>query len=90
VSGGHDQTLWVWDLDTRQPLGEPLVGHQGWVLAVAAGKLHGRPIAVSGGDDKMVWVWDLEAGGPLGEPLVGHDDWVNAVALGEAPRPLAL
>jgi hypothetical protein len=82
VSGGCDQLVRVWDLDTREPLGEPLAGHQGWVLAVAVGELGGQPIAVSGGLDDTVRVWDLAAGRPLVELLM-LDGFVNAVALGE-------
>jgi WD40 repeat protein len=85
VSGSHDATVRVWDLDSRELLYEPLNGHKGRVNAVAVGKLDGRRVAVSGGNDEMVWVWDLAAGGALGGPLAGHGDWVNAVALGEAP-----
>jgi WD40 repeat protein len=85
VSGSHDATVRVWDLDSRALRSEPLNGHKGKVNAVAVGKLGGRPVAVSGGNDEMVRVWDLEAGGPLGGPLAGHGDWVTAVALGEAP-----
>jgi Protein of unknown function (DUF3592) len=72
----------VWNLDKREPLGGPLAGHEGWVLAVAVGELGGRPIAVSGGLDDTVRVWDLAAGGPFGGPLV-LDGFVNAVAVGE-------
>jgi hypothetical protein len=31
--------VWVWDLDAREPLGEPLAGHDGWVTAVAVGQV---------------------------------------------------
>jgi eukaryotic-like serine/threonine-protein kinase len=85
VSGSHDATVRVWDLESRGLLYEPLKGHKGAVNAVAVGELGGRPIAVSGGHDQLVWVWNLEAGGPLGGPLAGHDDWVTAVAVGQAP-----
>src|SRR5262249_8675602 len=66
VAGGDDKTVRVWDLEKAGALGEPLVGHEGWVNTVAAGTIGDRPIAVSGGGDKTVRVWDLSAGGPLG------------------------
>ena len=101
VSGGGDKLVRVWDLAAGGPLGEPLVGHDDWVKAVAVGELGGRPVAVSGSIDGTVRVWDLAAGGPLGGPLV-HDRFVNAVAVGgldarslaaagdaaETPRPV--
>ena len=77
----------VWDLDTGEPVYEPLAGHNGNVLAVAVGQLDGRPIAVSASEDFTVRVWDLAAGEPLGGPLEGHDNLVKAVAVGAAGRP---
>ncbi|WP_326740432.1 hypothetical protein [Streptomyces sp. NBC_01022] len=70
----------MWDLTTRQPVGEPLTGHTGTVEAVACTMLDGRPIAVTGGGDETVRVWDLTAGQPVGEPFTGHTNVVGAVA----------
>jgi len=56
--GGLDRTVRVWDLATGSAIGEPLVGHDGGVLAVAVGELEGRAVAVSGGEE-TVRVWDL-------------------------------
>ena len=84
VSGGGDETVRVWDLESGAPLGEPLRGHAGSVDAVAIGeRADGRRVVVSGGRDKAVRVWDLESGAPLGEPLQGHTQIVIAVAIGE-------
>jgi len=80
--GGLDRTVRVWDLATGSAIGEPLVGHDGGVLAVAVGELEGRAVAVSGGEE-TVRVWDLATGSAIGEPLVGHDGGVQAVAVGE-------
>lgn len=87
VSGSHDATVRVWDLDSRGLLYEPLEGHKGTVNAVAVGALGGRPIAVSGGNDRMVWVWDLEAGGRLGGWAAGGPRRLDhrGGAVGEAP-----
>src|SRR6266516_1634410 len=67
VSGSHDATVRVWDLDSRGPLYEPLQGHNGNVLAVAIGELHGRPIAVSASDDFTLWGWDRDECETLGD-----------------------
>jgi WD40 repeat protein len=72
VSGGDDRTLRVWDLATGTPIGQPLTGHTGPVLAVATGELDGRPMAVSAGADGTLRVWGLTN---LRSPLV----WVRNV-----------
>ena len=61
VSGGDDQTVRVWDLESGEPVLGPLTGHDGWVRAVAVGERRGRPVIISGGDDQTVRVWDLES-----------------------------
>ena len=61
VTGGDDATVRVWDLATGDPVGDPLTGHTGAVLAVAVGELDGRPIVVTGSGDETVRVWDLAA-----------------------------
>ena len=76
VSGGGDQTVRVWDLDSGEPVLGPLTGHDGAVIAVAVGERQGRPVIVSGGQDETVRVWDLDSGEPVLGPLTGHDGTV--------------
>ncbi|MET7303567.1 hypothetical protein ABZS54_32640, partial [Embleya sp. NPDC005575] len=72
VTGGRDGAR-VWDLITREPIGEPLAEH---VSAVATGLLDGRPVAAIGGstgapDERgAVRVWDLTTRTPLGPCLL--------------------
>jgi len=35
VSGSSDKTIRVWDADTLQDIGEPIVGHTDFVMSVA-------------------------------------------------------
>ncbi|WP_433120341.1 caspase family protein [Micromonospora sp. CA-246542] len=63
-----------------------LLGHEGWVTAVAVGELDGRPIAVSGDDRGSVRVWDLTINQQIGSPLEGGPegtDGITAIALVE-------
>jgi WD40 repeat protein len=78
VSGGMDGTLRRWDVTDGAPLGEPLVGHDGWVLAVAYSP-DGATIA-SGSSDGTLRLWDAASGAQVGTPLTGHDDGVRALA----------
>ena len=73
VSGSWDETVRVWDLESGEPLGQPLEGHRDLVFDVTLGeRKDGRRIIVSGSVDKTVRVWDLESGEALGRPLEGH------------------
>ena len=80
--------VWVWRMADGTPVGKPLRGHGGPVVAVAAGTLpDGTPVIISGGGyrDGTVRVWRMADGAPVGEPLTGHNGWVSAVAVGALP-----
>ncbi|GLK24737.1 WD40 repeat domain-containing protein [Microbacterium thalassium] len=80
VTCHRDGTLNIWDLTTRQPIGEPLTGHTDAVTTVACTTLDGHPVAVTGSWDRTVRIWDLTTRQPIGEPLTGHTDAVTAIA----------
>ena len=79
VSGSHDRTIRVWDMETGAAIGNTLEGHKGWVNAVAV-TLDGKRI-VSGSDDHTIRVWDLETGAAIGKPIKGHKSRVATVAV---------
>jgi WD40 repeat protein len=64
ASGSRDNTVILWDVAARKPLGDPLAGR---TLAFSP---DGKTLA-SGSDDNTVILWDLATRKPLGEPL-GH------------------
>ena len=62
IVGVHsNRVVQSWDVATGRPLGRPLVGHTGRVLAVTAGEFRGRPYIVTGGEDATVRVWETSA-----------------------------
>jgi WD40 repeat protein len=72
VIGSPDGTVRVWRLADGKPVGEPLRGHDGRPLSVAAGVLpDGTPVTVSGGDNPSVQVtwWKITLSGG-GDPSV--------------------
>ena len=61
VSAGRDRAIRLWDPDTGQPSGAPLLGHDGDVNSVLFSP-DGKRI-VSGSVDGTVRIWDLATGG---------------------------
>jgi WD40 repeat protein/serine/threonine protein kinase len=77
VSGSHDCTLRLWDLESGQTI-RTLEGHTDQVHAVAVTP-EGRR-AVSGSLDCTLRLWDLESGQTM-RTLQGHTDGVSGVAV---------
>jgi WD40 repeat protein len=57
VTGSHDKSLRVWDLDMGKQVGEPLLDHDAEVWSIAASP-NGRWI-VSGGENGSILVWEV-------------------------------
>jgi hypothetical protein len=74
--GGYRMGTRLWNVETGQPLGEPLAGHRGPVQSVAFSR-DGRHLATASGT--TVRVWEADTGQPIGEPLE-HPDVVWSVA----------
>jgi WD40 repeat protein len=65
-AGSQDRTARIWQLETGQPYGEPLVGHADEISAVACGiGRNGQPIAVTGGNTGTLRLWELATSKPL-------------------------
>lgn len=77
VTGGLDNTLKVWDVESGECL-NTLFGHVEGVWSLAFDKLR----IVSGSLDKSIKVWDTESGQCL-YSLTGHDRPVTCVGLGD-------
>ncbi|CCH30166.1 AAA family ATPase [Actinosynnema sp. NPDC047251] len=86
ATASKDQTVRLWDVATRTPLGAPLTGHTGPVVGVAFSP-DGSTLA-GVGDDKTLRLWDVATRDPVGPPLQ-HDSGLNQVAFSPDGRLLA-
>jgi len=85
VSGGDDDTVKIWDLETGE-LQKTLWGHDGPVQSVDISP-DGQTIA-SGSWDNTIKLWDL-ATGELQQTLTGHNNNVMSIAISPDGETLA-
>ncbi|WP_433685398.1 caspase, EACC1-associated type [Nocardia sp. CA-119907] len=86
ATGSSDKTARLWDVTSRQLVGQPLTGHTGDVESVAfnpAGTL-----LATGSYDQTVRLWDVASRELVGQPL-GHTNGVVSVAFNPAGTLLA-
>ena len=75
-----------WSHGRRSTNHQVIVGHAGFVWAVAAGALpDGTPVIISADWRGTVRVWRTADGTPVGEPLTSRHGYVRAVAAGALP-----
>ena len=87
ASASADNTVRLWDVATRRPLGPPLEGHTDLVYSVAFspdGKTLGSASA-----DQTVRLWDVATRRTMGSPLEGHMNPVYSVAFSPDGKTLA-
>ena len=77
----------LWDVTTRQPIGQPLIGHTDWVYSLAFSP-DGRTLA-SGSSDNTIILWDVATRQPIGQPLNGYLAAVFSLAFSPDGKTLA-
>jgi WD40 repeat protein len=82
ASGSLDDTVLLWDVTSRRPLGKPLRGHKGLVSGVAFSP-DGKILASASDRERIVILWDLDV--PLWLPRacaianrnLTHKEWAQ-------------
>ncbi len=86
-ASGRDNSVWLWDAASGQPIGEPLAGHQSSLTCVAFSP-DGKLLA-SGDESGVIILWDIATRKPLGTPLTGHRATVYSLAFSADNKILA-
>ncbi len=91
ASGGHDDTIILWDMKDPNKPGQiaTLQGHEGWVTSIAFSP-DGKTLA-SGSNDRTVMLWDIsDPSHPVqARRLTGHTGSVYTVAFSPDGKTLA-
>ena len=87
VSGSHDQTIMIWDVQTSNLVLGSLKRHTAEVGCVAFSP-NSREIA-SGSGDKTILVWDAVTGTVVAGPFKGHTDLIGSVCFSPDGRQLS-
>jgi WD40 repeat protein len=77
----------LWDIETGQMIGEPIIGHTSWVNGLAFSP-DGNLLA-SGGTDGTMLLWDLNTRQMIGIPFLGHAGKINSVSFSPDGKMLA-
>ncbi|MBW3608494.1 MAG: helix-turn-helix domain-containing protein [Actinobacteria bacterium] len=87
ASAGSDNTIRIWDVRARKPIGAALTGHTAPVTSVAFSRT-GRTLA-SGSADNTVRLWNVRTRKPLGVLRSGHNGPVTSIAFSRDANLLA-
>ncbi|MFZ1040013.1 MAG: WD40 repeat domain-containing protein [Anaerolineales bacterium] len=77
----------LWDVVTRQPMGQPFRGHTDWVSSVTFSP-DGKTLA-SGSSDNSIILWNVATRQPIGLPLNGYLAAVFSLAFSSDGKTLA-
>ena len=81
VSACQQNEIWLWDLSTGEPSGDPLVGHTNYITSLAFSP-DGEMLA-SGSLDQTIIHWELATREPEGLPLSRHRGGVTSLVFSQ-------
>ena len=87
AAGGNDGRIILWDLGTRQPIGQPLTGQGSSILSLSFSP-DGSMLA-AGSSDQNIIVWNVGTRQMIGLPLSGHSGGVMSLAFSPDGKTLA-
>jgi WD40 repeat protein len=88
ASGSKDNKIILWDIETSQPIGQPLTAHTHHIKSVAFSP-DGETI-VSGSLDNTLILWDVATGQPIGQPIMKTVGWgIESVAFSPDGKTIA-
>ncbi|KAG1724494.1 WD40-repeat-containing domain protein [Suillus lakei] len=87
VTGSHDKTLRICDMQKGSLVGGPFEGHKDYIRSVAVSPDDKR--IASSGDDKTIIIWDVESKQMVFDPLEKHTGWVLSVCFSPDGKRLA-
>ena len=85
--GREGHGVMLWDANTHQALGPPLLGHTEGIINLTFSP--DGTVLASGGHDTTIILWDVVSHQPIRQPLTGHPDRVNDLAFNADGRILA-
>ncbi|MEW2354578.1 protein kinase [Spirillospora sp. NPDC029432] len=89
ATGGDDDTVRLWDLRTRRPIGAPLTGHDAGVDSVAFSPDGGTLAASGSGAAGKVLLWGVRTRRAIGRLHTDDTDTIGSVVFSPDGRTLA-
>jgi WD40 repeat protein len=88
ATGSADDTVQLWNMATRQPIGLPLINGQGAEVDSVAFSPDGKTLATGDVLDN-IQLWNVATRQPIGAPCTGHGGPVTSVAFSPDGKTLA-
>jgi WD40 repeat protein len=85
ASGSSDGTVRRWNATTGTPIGDPMTGHTGPVIALVTLSSPDGSMLASASNDGTIRRWNATTGTPVGDPMTGHTGSVTALAVWSSP-----